>query len=322
MKSMWPLMMEDCDVEVAMDVSDFTWGIYWNGHLHSGKWLDADALLHINVKEIITLKIFLTDFLPSSYNGCSLLWRTDSLTSLAYIRKEGGTVSPMMLTVARDILLLHRRKIRILPVFIKSEENLQADAASRFIELPDWHLPTTIFNRICNRWSTPEIDIFATQHSTHLPRFFAWGDDEGAEAYDALAQFWDFRLAYAFPPPQILLRVLKKIASSEGTFILVTPFWPAQKWFTMITDLRVEEVRRLTEIPPVTDLKMGLPPTSTLPLVSWKIFGGCTASTSPRRHLAFSEIVGGCRQESDTQRHGDVSGVSSLPNLFLSIPQI
>ena len=55
-------------------------------------------------------------------------------------------------------------------------------------------------------------DLFASTESTHLPRFFAWGEAPEAEALDALQQPWDFALAYAFPPPPILLRVLRKIA--------------------------------------------------------------------------------------------------------------
>ena len=322
-KQMWPLQMESCNVEVSTDASDFAWGIYFEGRLLQGKWTDVDARRHINVKELSTLKIFLTDFLPQSKNGCELLWRTDSSTSLAYIKKEGGTVSATLMAVAREILLiLHRRNIRILPVFVKSEVNLLADAASRFIDLPDWHLPSSIFNRISDRWSKPQIDLFATMESTHLPRFFAWGNDEGAEAFDALAQSWDFHLAYAFPPPPLLPRVIDKIAASTGSFILITPFWPAQKWFPVIQTLKVEEVRRLPEEPPVLDLKTGEQPLRTLPLLSWKIIGGCEVSTSRKRPLDLSEIVGESLQGSGMQQRGVDLRNLSPPEMFRSIPLI
>jgi hypothetical protein len=41
--------------------------------------------------------------------------------------------------------LAHSKQLRILPVFIPSEEILQADAASRFQEVPDWHLVPQVF---------------------------------------------------------------------------------------------------------------------------------------------------------------------------------
>ena len=94
--------------------------------------------------------------------------------------------------------------------------------------------------------------IFATVSALTL-RFFAWGDALEAEALDALAQPWNFWLAYAFPP--LLLWVVQKISVSSGIFLLVTPFWPAQKWFPAVLDLQVMDVHRLPE---VVDLTSGL----------------------------------------------------------------
>ena len=67
---------------------------------------------------------------------------------MSYIRK-GVTVSHHLLCLACQILLLARRLcVRILPIFILSEENQLADAASWFLLLPDWHLPAEIFWKI------------------------------------------------------------------------------------------------------------------------------------------------------------------------------
>ena len=230
-KRMWNTLLEDCDLEVSTDSSDIAWGVYFQGRMHHGLWAPTavGAQAHINVKELAALEVFLSDFLPQSANGCKLLWRTDNSTALSYIRREGGTVSLHLLEIARRILLLlHRRRISILPVYISSEENLQADAASRLQSIPDWRLPRVLFSRLTSVWGEPEIDLFATKESAQVERFFAWNDEEDAEAIDALAREWNFTLAYAFPPPQLIPRVVKV---STGQFILITPFWPAQKWF-------------------------------------------------------------------------------------------
>ena len=110
------------------------------------------------------------------------------------------------------------------------------------------------------QWTLPDINLFA------------WGDAPEAEALDALAQPWKFRLAYAFPPP--LLRVIRKIAVFSGVFLLVTPFWPAQKWFPAVLGLQVMHVHRLLATLEVINLTLGLPPLSHLPLLVWRIFGG------------------------------------------------
>ena len=322
-KPMWPLLLESCNIEVSTDASDEGWGIYFQGRLHHGLWMDiADAPAHINAKELRVLDIFLTDFLPPSADGWKLLWRTDSTTALSYIRKEGGTISPLLLQMARKIILhLHREDILILPAFVSSEENHLADAASRLLTPPDWNLPAEIFSLIVSRLGLPEVDLFASQASAQLPLFFAWGSATGAAAFDALVQPWTFSLAYAFPPPP-LLRVALKIAASEGEFLLVTPHWPSQKWFPAILSLRVVDVLRLPEVPPVIDLSTGESPLPHLPLLVWRIFGGSTASASPMPPSVSSVTAGGVLLPNDTTPRGDRSKTFSLPGDFLSIPSL
>ena len=92
--------MEDCDVEVSTDASDFGWGIHHDGALHQGCWEDcADTPLHINAKEFTFLRIFLEEFLPESPVP-RLLWRTHSTTAIAYVVNQGGTLSHPLLDLA------------------------------------------------------------------------------------------------------------------------------------------------------------------------------------------------------------------------------
>jgi hypothetical protein len=85
------------------------------------------------VKELGVLWIFLTTILPASTRQSPILWRIDNMAALVHIRKEGGLRGRALLEGAERILLLtHQRQLRILLAFIPSEENVQADAASRF----------------------------------------------------------------------------------------------------------------------------------------------------------------------------------------------
>jgi hypothetical protein len=95
---------------------------------------------------------------------------------LAHIRKEGGLRGKRLLEEAKRILLLlHQRQLRIMPAFIPTEENLQADAASRFKLVPDWHLDPQVFRRISSLWGPPQIDLFALLQSTQTKRFVLEG---------------------------------------------------------------------------------------------------------------------------------------------------
>jgi hypothetical protein len=102
------------------------------------------------------LWIFLSEILPASTRLTSILWRIDNTAALAHIRKEGGLRGRALLEGSERILLLaHQRQLRILPAFIPSEENVQADAASRFQSVPDWHLAPTVFHQISSLWGPP-----------------------------------------------------------------------------------------------------------------------------------------------------------------------
>ena len=60
------------------------------------------------------------------------------MTAISYVKKEGGTISLILLQIATDILLLAEQlQLRILPAYVPTDENLIADAASWFQSIPD-----------------------------------------------------------------------------------------------------------------------------------------------------------------------------------------
>jgi hypothetical protein len=102
-----------------------------------------------SVREAGALWIFLSEILPEATRQTSILWRVDNTSALAHIRKEGGLRGRRLLWESERILLhLPSRRLRVLPAFIPSEENLQADAASRFQLVPDWHLDPSVFRQV------------------------------------------------------------------------------------------------------------------------------------------------------------------------------
>jgi hypothetical protein len=44
---LWPLMADDCAIEVQMDASDLGWGVWFQGHLFSGEWDSTTIRTHI-----------------------------------------------------------------------------------------------------------------------------------------------------------------------------------------------------------------------------------------------------------------------------------
>jgi hypothetical protein len=238
------------------------YGIWFQGSLHQGHLDSTTTHLHINVLESIVLWTFMYCILPQSLSQRNILWRIDNTTALAYIKKEGGTCSPQVLEIAEKILIkAHQMSVHILPVFIPTGENIQAGAASRFQQIPDWHLHSSVFRAILARWGPPSIDLFASRASKQTHRFFSWDAADNLEAVDALSQKWDFILAYAFPPICLLTRVVKKLEMLRGSFILISPLWEAQTWLASLLSLTVLEICQLPFIDNlVTDMTTGKPP--------------------------------------------------------------
>jgi hypothetical protein len=176
----------------------------------------------------------------------NFLWKVNNTTALAYVKMEGGTCSLQVLVEAKKVLVkVHQMSVRILPVFIPTGENILADAASWFKKIPDWQLHPFVFLAIAARWGLPMINIFARNFSEQTQHFYSWDASVNPEGVDALSQRWDFPLAYAFPPIALLKRVVKKLETLKGTFILVSPLWEAQMWLALLLTLKVLEVRRL-----------------------------------------------------------------------------
>jgi hypothetical protein len=263
------------------------------------------------------LWIFLAKILPPLTCQTSILWRIDNTAALSHIQKEGGLKGRTLLEWAEKILLLaHQRHLRLLPAFIPSEENLQADAALRFQSIPDWHLSLEVFHQISALRGLPLIDLFASRHSTQMIRFFSWNAADSPE--DALSQKWDFDLAFLFPPLPLLRRVVRKLETSRGTFLLVTPYWDAQMWFASLQALHVLDVRRLPFSDDlIVNLTTGKPPPNLerLFLVVWTILGGVGESTPSQMGPSLSSWQDG----SDPQRTA-MKELGSLSRLFSAFP--
>jgi hypothetical protein len=247
-------------------------------------------MVSFSVRKTSALWIFLKEILPATTCQTSIIWRVDITAALAHIWKEGGLKGRLLLWEAERILIhLHSRQLRVLSAYIPSEENLQADTASRFQLVPDWHLDTNVFRQMVSLWGTPQIDLFVSRQSAQVARFMSWRAADFPEAIDALSMRWDFSLAFLFPPIPLFKRVVRKLEVSRGVFLLVTPYWEVQTWFASLQSLPVLEVRRLPfHDALLVDLATGEPPPSLelLFLVVWRICGGLGESTPSQTGLS------------------------------------
>ncbi|CAG2239794.1 unnamed protein product [Mytilus edulis] len=113
------------------DASTLGWGAYLEGLTISGVWSPDLLEEHINVLEMKAVLFALNHFQMSLKNQ-SVILATDNTTVVAYLKNQGGTHSPSLYQIARDILLLcFQLQVHLVVRHIAGHLNILADTLSR-----------------------------------------------------------------------------------------------------------------------------------------------------------------------------------------------
>ena len=220
------------DCTIFTDSSISGWGAEMDDNRIHGFWSVEERPWHINIKELQAIFIALQCFLDSQ-KDLNVLLRVDNQVAIAYLNKLGGCHCPKLLEISRNIWKwAENRRIWLFASYIESAKNFIADAESRReVESNDWRLGDCYFSSICTKFYFPDIDLFATAVTRRCNLFCAWKPSPGAHAIDAFTISWKNLKFYAFPPFNLIPRVLRKIKNENASGILVVPYWPSQNWF-------------------------------------------------------------------------------------------
>ena len=227
------------DVSFFSDASDVGWGALVGEHHDSGLWFPHQKTFSINLRELLAVQYGLKA-LEHLLVGLSVALFCDNTTTVAYLRRSGGTFSSTLNATAREVLLwAENHRVRLLPQFIMGSSNVTADTLSRPNQVigSEWTLHQEVVDQLVHKWPAV-IDLFATSLTVRLPVYFSLASDPRAVGTDALLQPWDDLQAYAFPPIAIIRRVLLKLRSSRNCELtLIAPFWPQREWFPDLLEL-------------------------------------------------------------------------------------
>ena len=252
----------------------------WGGHTEettvSGLWNREESQSHINHLELESVFRCLQS-LQEIFKDKHVIICGDNVTSLAYLRKQGGTVSRTLSLRAEEILIwTHNHHIQISTEFIPGQLNVLADELSRRNQVlaTEWTISHSALEPVWRLWHKPMVDLFATKFNHRLPIYVSPMKDNAAWGRNAFAMTWNNIDGYAYPPTSQIQKVLAKASLEKPQLILVVPYWPSATWFPDLVALALEGplFLNLTEkslIQPRSGLSHKNP--SFLNLTAWRI---------------------------------------------------
>ena len=252
-----PLHQPLLDLHLFTDTSSEGWGAHLLLHETGGLWDSVQKHLHINILELLAVRLALQHFLPL-VQGQPVMVMTDNTTVVAQLRNRGGTLSrPLYSHTAQLLLWADSHNISLVPHHILGKLNIMADCLSRRHQVlnSEWTLSLPVLHQVWRLWGQPHVNIFATADNACLPTFVSPLSDPRAWRIDAFSFTWTGLWIYLFPPFPLLPEVLRRISLTHCQAILIAPAWFFQPWFPLLLRLLV-------------DLPRQLPPTRTLRVVN------------------------------------------------------
>ena len=199
------------DLNFYSDASDVGWGAIVGEH-PSVRSLDSEPKGTLHQPQGDDGSAERPRRLSSLLRGKMIALFCDNATTVAYLRRLGGTRSQVLFLKAREILLwVESMEITLLRQFIQGSLNTRADLLNRpnLVIGSEWTLHQEVVQDLLHQWPAI-IDLFATSLTARLPVFFAPAWEPKAEMVDAFLQPWDNLQAYAFP----LIAIIREFFSN------------------------------------------------------------------------------------------------------------
>ena len=143
-----------------------------SGNHHVGTWSYQERTKHINVLELIAVKLVILTFTKEK-SVTAIHLQIENMTALSYLVKMARTRSPELLQVAKEIWdYLLANRIAVTAEHLPSSLNIQADWQS--INQRDssyWKLKPKIFFQIVKIRGIPQIDLLASRLNYQLSQY-------------------------------------------------------------------------------------------------------------------------------------------------------
>ena len=209
----------------------------------SGSWSGSLCRAHIALQELQVVAMMLCR-MAFCLSGKVVALHLDNNTAKAYLCNQGGTVSLFLSRLACQIMsLTAKHGITLIPAYIPTHLNVEADYLSYDWLLPEWHLLPQVTRAAFCLWGLLEVDLLASSHSTQCQHYFTFETPLplGSLGLNAFGHPWTFQISYVFPLALVPLVLSKFLAGHvKGQLrhlILVAPCWMEAPWLPTILNM-------------------------------------------------------------------------------------
>ena len=201
------------DLHLYSDASSSVWGAHLLDQYVSEVWSDQEKLLHINLLEMKALFLGLQAF-REDVIGHHVTAMCDNSTVVAYVNKQGGTVSrALCLLTSRLLRWTESFDIHLDARYLPGQAIVLVDLLSRRGQVvgTEWSLHPQVARSLLRVWGNPSIDLLTTSLNAKLPLHCSLVPDPQAVFEDAIRHPWDDLDLYAFPPFPLVGRVIAPV---------------------------------------------------------------------------------------------------------------
>ena len=157
----------------------------------------------------------------------------DNSTVVAYVNKQGGTVSRSLCSLASHLLRgTESLDVHLDVSYLPGQSNVLADLLSRRDQVigTKWSLHLQVARALLRRWGSPSTDLFTTSLNAKLPLYCSLVPDPQAVFEDAFHHPWTNLDVYVFPPFPLVRRVVARVRETPNlSMTLVAPLWPEKE---------------------------------------------------------------------------------------------
>jgi hypothetical protein len=227
-------------IHLESDSSDFGWGGVKILDKHpfrittNGQWLENEIGYKNNYLELKAVVFTILAFCKSAKDQ-HIQISTDNTAAVSYINKQGGRKKHLNFLARWIWKWAKRNRNWISAVYLPGISNNLADFKSRNINPNlEWKLSVEMFKLICEKFGSPQIDLFASRLNFKVDKFVSYQHDPLAWKIDAFSLSWEAIFGYAFPPINQIGKVVQKARMENAKIILICPKWTTQPWYTEV----------------------------------------------------------------------------------------